>query len=204
MYFTETDALRELELLMRLVPNFKPQACGSMVLPDQIYICLQTPPPLTYREMIRETMQAIRYRPFLQRLREFLEESEAGTMNFQSGRHKRLFTESIRKKDKTNAALLSALYLFTADMSLWRIMKDQIEGNFIRFDRTKLNGLNETSYTLYCAAKDLYMGTKYLTIRDMADRELIPPRLFALVCNAMVIRRFGRRAIESAETEQAI
>lgn len=204
MYFTETKALRELELLMRLVPNFKPQACGSMLLPGQVYICLHPPVPLTYQEMITETMQAVRYRPFLKRLQELLEESEKKSMEYQDSRHQRLFLRAIQKKDRKNYAMLSALYLFTADMKLWRIMKEQVETNFIRFDRTKLNGLDESSYTLYCAAKDLCMGTQYLTIRDLADRELISPRLFALICNAMAIRRFGIKAVESAETEQTI
>lgn len=52
-------------------------------------------------------------------------------------------------------------------------MRHQVDGNLIRFDRRKLCGLNEYTYPLYCAAKDLYMGTRHLTIRDLADRELI-------------------------------
>ncbi len=45
MYFTETEALRELEILMQMIPGFQPKGYGSMVMPDQIYICLQEPPP---------------------------------------------------------------------------------------------------------------------------------------------------------------
>lgn len=199
MYFTETKALRELEILMQMIPGFSPKGYGSMVMPGQIYICLQEPPPPTYQEMIVDTMHSIRYRPFLQRVEQLLIESEMRPMNYQSIRHQRLFAEAIQKKDKKNYALLSALYLFTADLTLWRIMKYQIEGNLVRFDRRKLGGLNENSYTLYCAAKDLYMGTRHLTIRDLADRELISPKQFHVICNAMAIRRFGLRAVKPAE-----
>ena len=54
MYFTETEALRELEILMQMIPGFQPKGYGSMVMPDQIYICLQEPPPPTYQEMIAD------------------------------------------------------------------------------------------------------------------------------------------------------
>ena len=72
MYFAETEALRELEILMQMIPGFQPKGYGSMVMPDQIYICLQESPPPTYQEMIADTMHAVRYRPFLQRVEELL------------------------------------------------------------------------------------------------------------------------------------
>ena len=72
MYFTETEVLRELEILMQMIPGFQPKGYGSMVMPDQIYIYLQEPPPPTYQEMIADTMHAVRYRPFLQRVEELL------------------------------------------------------------------------------------------------------------------------------------
>ncbi len=59
--------------------------------------------------------------------------------------------------------------------------------------------LQENSYPLFCAAKDLYLGTKHLTVRDLADAELISPKVFALICNAMAIRRFGLGAIQYEE-----
>lgn len=203
MYFTETEALRELEILMQMIPHFKPKGYGSMVMPGQIYICLQEPPPLTYQEILADTMRAIHYRPFLKRLEQLLTESEVRPMNYLNARHQKLFTEAIQKKNRKNFALLSALYLFTADPNLWRAMRHQVDGNLIRFDRRKLGGLNENSYTLYCAAKDLYMGTRHLTIRDLADRELISPKQFTAICNGMAIRRFGLQALVPAERKNA-
>lgn len=148
MYFTETEALRELEILMQMIPGFQPKGYGSMVMPDQIYIYLQEPPPPTYQEMIADTMHAVRYRPFLQRVEELLIESEMRPMNYLSNHHQKLFRMAIQKKDRKNYAQLSALYLFTADPRLWRIMRHQVEANLIRFDRRKLCGLNEYTYAL--------------------------------------------------------
>lgn len=76
MYFTETEALRELEILMQMIPGFQPKGYGSMVMPDQIYIYLQEPPPPTYQEMIADTMHAVYSR---QRVDEFQESKVAGT-----------------------------------------------------------------------------------------------------------------------------
>ena len=53
----------------------------------------------------------------------------------------------------------------------------------------------EEGYALYCAAKDLYLGTKNLTVRDLAAPEVITPKLFGLICNGMAVRRFGVGAI---------
>ena len=49
MYFTETEALRELEILMQMIPGFQPKGYESMVMPDKIYICLHEPSPPTYQ-----------------------------------------------------------------------------------------------------------------------------------------------------------
>ena len=62
------------------------------------------------------------------------------------------------------------------------------------FENIKLNNCAERAYTLYCAAKDLTLGTKHLTVSDLSDANLVPPMLFRTICNAMAIRRFGLAA----------
>lgn len=52
-------------------------------------------------------------------------------------------------------------------------------------------------HPLFCAAKDLYLGTGCLTVSDLAYKSLVPPKAFRLICNAMAIRRFGLGAITS-------
>ena len=82
---------------------------------------------------------------------------------------------------------MAALYLLTADLRLWQIMKHHTERNKINFERVRLNGINEDAYTLYCTAKDLHLGTKYLTASVLADTDLISPRMFIVICNAITI-----------------
>ena len=97
---------------------------------------------------------------------------------------------------KANYTLLSALYLLTADQRLWVCCKHHINNGCVFFENIKLNNCTERAYTLYCAAKDLTLGTKHLTVSDLSDADLVPPMLFRTICNAMAIRRFGLAAIK--------
>jgi len=42
----------------------------------------------------------------------------------------------------------------------------------------------------------------YEMYKIYGDRELISPKQFAAICNAMAIRRFGLKAIEPAEKKE--
>ena len=55
------------------------------------------------------------------------------------------------------------------------------------FENIKLHNCTERAYTLYCAAKDLTLGTKHLTVSDLSDADLVPPMLFRTICNAMAV-----------------
>ena len=150
-------------------------------------------------EVMAETMRDIHNGAFRRRLNQFIKESEERHMNFRNEKHRLAFVEAIRKLDKKNFALMSALYLLTAEHKLWMQIRNYVERNEIKFERFKPKDSTENGYTLLCCAKDLYLGTKHITISDLADTELIAPRMFALICNAMAIRRFGLGAIQYKE-----
>lgn len=150
-------------------------------------------------EIMAETMRDIHNAAFRRRLNQFIKESEELHMNFRNEKHRLTFVEAIRKLDKKNFALMSALYLLTAEHKLWMQIRNYVERNEIKFDRFKPKDSTENGYTLLCCAKDLYLGTKHITISDLADTELVAPRMFALICNAMAIRRFGLGAIQYKE-----
>ena len=126
-------------------------------------------------------------------------ESEMNPMVFKNEKHQTAFEAAIGKGNEKNYTLLSALYLLTADGRLWNTAKKQIVRSGVCFERIRLPNCTEASYTLLCAAKDLCLGTKHITVSDLADADLIPPRQFALICNAMAIRRFGLRALKAIE-----
>ena len=107
-----------------------------------------------------------------------------------------IFVLAVKNAERENYALLSAIYLLTADIRLWNCCKHHINNGCIFFENIKLRNCSERAYTLYCAAKDLTLGTKHITISDLADIKLVPPVLFRIICNAMAIRRFGLAAVK--------
>lgn len=204
MYFAKTDRLHEMEKLMSGIPNFSPRGQGKTVLQCEIDSCMKgQPPPDNYADVLKATMIAIHHQPFLERLESLIKESESETVMYRNEKHQRVFEESIGKCDEKNYAFLSAVYLMTADFKLWQKVKHYIGKNDIDFENAKLNGIHANGYALYCVAKDLYLGTKHLTVCDLADTELIPNKMFTLICNAMAIRRFGMKAIQLKERSES-
>lgn len=191
MYFMQDKCLREMEMLMQRVPNFRPRGCGVITI--QV---LEIPPP-TFAEIMAETVSAVKCPAFLHRLNLYLNENERNPMMYRNDKHQAAFENAVRKENKKNYALLAALYLLTADGSLWSVAKRQFTNSSICFEQIHLQNSTETAYTLLCAAKDLYLGTRHLTVSDLADSAIVPPKIFTLICNAMAIRRFGLSALES-------
>lgn len=187
MYFTETASLHEIEKLMKMIPNFSPRGHGMIVL------CGEEREAETVS--LFKALAGIRYPPFQRRLRQYSKESEMNPMDYRNEKHRVVFELTLRKKNRKDYALMSAIYLLTADYMLWQSVRQCVVDNIIRFEEIRLQGLNENSYTLFCAAKDLYLGTDCLTISDLADTTLIPPKIFGLICNGMAVRRFGLSAI---------
>ncbi len=196
MYFSDTPSQKEFEKLMQGIPNFAPSGHGSFISKAELALCEKTqPPPASLSDAIERTMSRINCASFRKRLTQYLKESEECPMNYRNEKHRIAFTEEIKRLNRKDYALMSAVYLLTAERALWMKAKPQVGQNKIRFDAIKLQKSTENAYTLFCCAKDLYLGTKHITIKDLADKELIAPRIFDLVCDAMAIRRFGLGAL---------
>lgn len=116
---------------------------------------------------------------------------EKDSMDFRDGKHRLAFSEAVRRRDRKDNALMAALYLLTAEPALWQAAKPHVEKNAVCFDAVQLHNSTENAYALLCSAKDLYLGTKHLSLTDLADKDLLQPGIFALLCRAIVIRRFG-------------
>lgn len=69
-------------------------------------------------------------------------------MNFRNEKHRLAFDEAIRKLNKKNFALMSALYLLTAEHKLWMQIRNFVERNEIKFDRFKPKDSTENGYIL--------------------------------------------------------
>ncbi len=229
MYFMNDDPLRDIERMMQSIPNFQPRGHGIMSLCKYEYTaedcdCSCCPyhtgrgknagcllercacvgeriaaGAASLAEAVAEATAAIRLPAFEKRLRKYLKESEDTPMYFKNEAHRAVFAEAVRRLDRKNLALMAAVYLLTAERRLWSCAEQYTERNRVRFGDIRLRGTTENGYTLHCAAKDLYLGTKNLTIGDLADTELIPPKTFGLICNAMAIRRFGLGTVKFKE-----
>ena len=189
--FSERPYSRRIERLMTAIPNFKPRGVGFRFTETQTIIAVTAATPT---EILAETMRQIRCPPFRKRFNKYIE-SEETPMTYLNEKHRARFELSAKNIPKANYALLSALYLLTADPRLWNCCKHHVHSGCVFFEDIKLNNCTERAYTLYCAAKDLTLGTKHITVSDLSDADLVPPMLFRTICNAMAIRRFGLAAI---------
>lgn len=223
MIFNTYYSEKEIERLMTRIPNFRPRGHGSYVFDRFEYSaedclcknCLHyfkkvgctelTCPYLTERitagvipitEVLLETFSEVDNIAFQIRLLQYIHESEEKIMQFKNDKHREAFTEAVRKMNKKDNALMAAVYLFTADGRLWNQVSRYVDRCGIAYDRIRISNTTESGYALYCCAKDLALGTKRLTISDLADSDLIPPKIFAVICNAIAIRRYGLGAIQ--------
>ena len=223
MLFSDNPHDRQIEKLMSQMPNFKPRGHGIYVYEEKEYsaencTCREctdrrkkkrnnrsASPCIEQRirageiplgEVIKETMMAVAHHAFQSRLKEYIYETEIMYMEFKNEKHQAVFTEAVQGMNQNDKALMSALYLLTADGRLWYTAKKHIRKNEIDLKRIVLRNSTEVSYTLFCCAKDLAIGTKFLSISDLSDTDLIPPMVFGVICNAMAIRRYGLGAIQ--------
>ena len=203
MYFSDNPSDRYYERMMVGVPNFKPRGHGVVIVgsrPTEPLVILRIQDgTATHREILTETTKAINHRRFRHRLNKYLKESEMNPMRYKNEKHQSEFEDAIRKKDKKDYAMMAALYLLTADLRLWHLSKRHVGKISINFADIRLKNIHENGYALFCCAKDLCLGTKNLTVADLADTTIIEPKIFGVICNAMAIRRYGVGAVKFKE-----
>ncbi len=190
MHFTD-DELRKYEYLMKGVPNFKPRGHGITVVCGFKYVPMYE----TRKQLIVWATQNIKHPEFRIRLNNYLLEKGEYVMDFVSKNHKETFEENIRRANRKNNTLLAAIYLLSANFRLQRAARVHIYNNQINFKKISTKYITEEGYTLLCAARDLYLNTKYISITDLCDEKLISPEMFGLICTAIGIKRFGLRAL---------
>lgn len=77
--------------------------------------------------------------PFQLRLQQYLKESKDSPMIYKNDKHRAAFEAAIKKENKKNYALMSALYLLTADGRLWRDTKRFVVTGCICFEQVHLS-----------------------------------------------------------------
>lgn len=178
MLFITEPQLRKLEAFMQEIPNFPPK--GTLIdldrLEDEILL-------------FKIESVVVNLKP------QNLKERKESIMKFRNDHHRRIFLNEAKKQSLKNYRLISALYLLTADETLWESAKSAVGKDEIDFKNIRLKSGSEDAYALYCAAKDLYNGSRQLSIDDIAEVGLVKNKIFSLIFNAIVIKRKGLAAV---------
>lgn len=178
MLFITEPQLRKLEAFMQEIPNFPPK--GTLIdldrLEDEILL-------------FKIESVVVNLKP------QNLKERKESIMKFRNDHHRRIFLNEAKKQSLKNYRLISALYLLTADETLWESAKSSVGKDEIDFKNIRLKSGSEDAYALYCAAKDLYNGSRHLSIDDIAEVGLVKNKIFSLIFNAIVIKRKGLAAV---------
>lgn len=93
------------------------------------------------------------------------------------------------------AAMCAAIYLLSADTFLWGKSVMAVKPDFIDFSAIQIHGVDLNGYVLFHTAKDLYKGTKHISLSELTDPELVSDWTFRLVVKAFLIRRYGAQVL---------
>lgn len=179
MFFISNPNLRKLEAFMQGVPNFPPKG-GKIDL-----------------DRLEDEILLFEVENVIINLKQHKEKEKI--MKFRNDQHRSTFLNEAKKYSLKNHKFIAALYLLTADSKLWNTARAFVGKDDIVFENIHLRNGSENTYALYCAAKDLYNGSRHLSIDDIADSALIKNKIFTLICNAMLIKRKGLATVISAK-----
>ncbi len=156
----------------------------------------------TYNEILNAlsidaTDNRIKYR-----IQDYMEEKYMKKIQFGSESHKKRFESQFEKINKKNKALVAAVYLLSIDKEVWRQCWSNIQFNNIRIEEKKISSSGKNGYLYFCAAKDLFYGTKRVSIGEITDRDIVSEKAFALLMNAIAIKQYGFNAVYVPDTER--
>ena len=147
-----------------------------------------------FDELLDVLTTEVRERPFVSRVSRLLANPQPF---FSDGRHQQRFENCWKERTKTadESAWCAALYLLTADTFLWGKAETAVKPDIIDFTMIHVHGVDLDGYVLFHTAKDLYKGTKHISLSELTDPELVSDGAFRLIITAFLIRRYGPAVI---------
>ena len=94
-----------------------------------------------------------------------------------------------------SAGQTAAAFLLTADAFLWSKARLAVTAEAIDFSSVHIHGVDLDGYVLFHTAKDLYSGTKHISLSELTDPELVSDEAFRLIVTAFLIRRYGTEVL---------
>lgn len=113
-------------------------------------------------------------------------------MKFKNKNHQAIFNNAANKLNRHDKTKMAILYLLTADVRLWNMAKHHVRKGYIDLDGIDLGNKGyPKAYTLLGVAEDIANDTSYLSIHDLADTEVITPKMYGIIVGAININRNG-------------
>lgn len=143
-----------------------------------------------FQELLERLTAEVTVSPFVSRVAHLSMQSHP--CFFLAGHRERfepLWERHIRTAEED--AMCAALYLLSADRFLWGKAISAIEPDIIHFQKIHIHGVDLNGYVLFHTAKDLYQGTKHISLSELVDPELVGDMTFELIITAFLIRRYG-------------
>lgn len=146
------------------------------------------------KEVLDEFAKDTSYPPICKRLGRYLDRCKREIKPFENTFHKQQFESLITDKNSLDRDYLAALYLLTAEDKTWRSVREFVSKNGIKYDLVTPVP-KDSGYMLFNIARDITDGTKHITLRDIADKNVLTPSQFLLLCKALSISRYGVGAV---------
>ncbi len=114
-------------------------------------------------------------------------------------RMKKLKTRLGSRRGRDTPAYFAAMYLLTANEGLYHHAANCFCRYGIEFAYATLRDMSPHDYTLFSAAKDIYLDTPGMALADLANSVVVDPLAFSLIANALLIARYGRAVLDIRE-----
>ena len=106
--------------------------------------------------------------------------------------HQYRFDHAVRNNQTAcTGKYLAALYLLCGDFELRLSTSNAVLKQAIKFSACKYSNFTAEQYTLFRAAQDIYTGSNYINLQDLADTGVIRRQIFEAIVEAMRIARKG-------------
>nr|WP_308625379.1 hypothetical protein [uncultured Eisenbergiella sp.] len=197
------------EFEMQRIPGFTPRRSGMSVSRFEYKardcdcsVCLRErlvagSVPLT--ELLGVLSREVRSRPFVARVSRL---SRQPLPVFETGGHQLRFEAACREQLTGSAGQTAAVYLLAADPFLWGRARMALKPEEIDFPAIRIHGVDLDGYVLFHTAKDLYTGTKHISLSELTDPELVSDSAFRLLVTAFLIRRYGAEALSAERSNE--
>ncbi len=189
--FCDDTELLVLERLMQEPPNYRPRRHGLHIADMACRGMFDMESYTGLLDYMADQMEVIQVK---NRIQEIFSTGDKELV-FRDIKHRKDFYSLLLGKRKKAICGYpnygAAVFLLSADEQLWDRVYLNVTEDSIYFKNMKLGAVSLEQYILFHAAKDMYLGTKHISLNELSDKNLIADEAFKLIVNAMLIKRYG-------------